>query len=309
MKTPEEIKKLLDEYVIGHDKAKKYLSVAGYNHYKRMRGDKIKKTNVMIIGPTGCGKTYMISNLADILNVPFITVDSTQLTASGYEGRSVEDMITELVNICDDDEERAEKAIIYLDEIDKLKKKNTENDVNGLGVQQALLKLVEGSDVAYTSGRNTNQTFDRKLNTSNILFISSGAFIGLENEETVNLIKYGMIPEFLGRFSIITKLNELTIEDFKRILKDSKGSILNSFKEWFLTEGIELIVTEDAIDLLAKNAISKGLGARGLQGTLEEVLIDAQFQAPSFENKPKQFILDAEVVENKIPKWVYGTAF
>lgn len=305
MKTPQEIKKLLDEYVIGHEQSKKYLSVAGYNHYKRMRGDNIKKTNVMIVGPTGCGKTYMVSCLSEILGIPFITVDSTQLTASGYEGRSVEDIITELVSVCEGDEERAEKSIVYLDEIDKLKKKNTENDVNGLGVQQALLKLVEGSDIAYTSAHAQNQTHDRKLNSKNILFISSGAFVGLPDIQTTSLINYGMIPEFLGRFSIVTKLNDLTVDDFKRILKDSKGSILNSFREWFSTEGIELIVTEDAINILASNAMAKGLGARGLQGSLEEVLIDAQFQAPSLPIKPKQFILDAHVMITKIPKWVY----
>jgi ATP-dependent Clp protease ATP-binding subunit ClpX len=305
MKTPQEIKKLLDEYIIGHDQSKKYLSVAGYNHYKRMRGDNIKKTNVMIVGPTGCGKTYMVSCLSEILEIPFITVDSTQLTASGYEGRSVEDIITELVSVCDGDEDRAEKSIVYLDEIDKLKKKNTENDVNGLGVQQALLKLVEGSDVAYTSAHAQNQTHDRKLNSKNILFISSGAFVGLPDIQTTSLINYGMIPEFLGRFSIVTKLNDLTVDDFKRILKDSKGSILNSFREWFLTEGIELVVTEDAINMLATNAMAKGLGARGLQGSLEEVLIDAQFQAPSLPIKPKQFILDASVMITKKPKWVY----
>lgn len=304
MKTPEDIKKLLDEYVIGHDKAKKYLSVAGYNHHKRMRGDKIKKTNVMIIGPTGCGKTYMISNLADILNVPFITVDCTQLTASGYEGRSVEDIITELVSICDGDEDLAQKSIVYLDEIDKLKKKNTENDVNGLGVQQALLKLIEGSDVAYSSG-NQGPSYDKKLNTKNILFISSGAFIGLDEPDTFGLIKFGMIPELLGRFSVTTKLNELELDDYKRILTDSKGSILCSFKEWFQTEGIELIVRQDAIDHLAQNALSKGLGARGLQGSLEEVLIDSQFEAPGMLIKPKQFILDSQVVISKKPNWVY----
>lgn len=304
IKTPEEIKNILDEYVIGHHQAKKYLAVAGYNHFKRMRGDKIKKTNVMIIGPTGCGKTYMISNLSQILGVPFITIDCTQLTASGYEGRNVEDMITELVNTCDGDEEKAEKSIIYLDEIDKLKKKNTDNDVNGLGVQQALLKLIEGSDVAYSSG-NSGPSYDRKLNTKNILFIASGAFVDLENSETSSLIQYGMIPELIGRFSIITKLEELTLEDFKKILVESKGSILLSFREWFETEKIELIVMSDAIELLAVNALSKGLGARGLQGCLEEVLIDSQFEAPSMKQKPKQFILDSSVIINKKPNWVF----
>jgi ATP-dependent Clp protease ATP-binding subunit ClpX len=304
VKTPESIKNKLDEYVIGHDQAKKYLSVAGYNHFKRMRGDKIKKTNVMIIGPTGCGKTYMISNLAEILDVPFITIDCTQLTASGYEGRNVEDMITELVNVCQGDEDRAEKSIIYLDEIDKLKKKNTDNDVNGMGVQQALLKLIEGSDVAYSSGQS-GSSYDRKLNTKNILFIASGAFVGLENSETSEIIKYGMIPELVGRFSIITKLSELTIEDFKKILIESKGSILLSFREWFETEKIELIVMPDAIELLAINALAKGLGARGLQGTLEEVLIDSQFEAPSMKQKPIQFILDSSVIINKKPNWIF----
>jgi len=304
MKTPENIKKILDEYVIGHDKAKKYLSVAGYNHYKRMRGDKIKKTNVMIIGPTGCGKTYMISNLADVLGVPFITVDCTQLTASGYEGRSVEDIITELVSVCDGDEDLAEKSIVYLDEIDKLRKKNTDNDVNGLGVQQALLKLIEGSDVAYSSG-NEGTSYDRKLSTKNILFIASGAFIGLDEPDTFELIRFGMIPELLGRFSVITKLSDLTFEDYKKILTDSKGSILLSFKEWFQTEGIELVIRQDAIDHLAQNALTKGLGARGLQGSLEEVLIDSQFEAPGMLVKPKQFILDSQALVTKKPNWIY----
>jgi len=304
IKTPEEIKNKLDEYVIGHDTAKKYLSVAGYNHYKRMRGDKIKKTNVMIVGPTGCGKTYMISNLSEILGVPFITVDCTQLTASGYEGRNVEDMITELVSICDGDEDKAEKSIIYLDEIDKIRKKNTDNDVNGVGVQQALLKLIEGSDVAYSSG-NSGPSYDRKLSTKNILFIASGAFVGLDKVETSEIIRYGMIPELVGRFSIITQLSALTLEDFKKILTQSKGSILISFQEWFDTENIELLVTPDAIELLARSALDRGLGARGLQGSLEEVLIDSQFEAPSMKNKPSKFILDSSVIISKKPNWIF----
>lgn len=307
MKTPEQIKKELDEYVIGHEKTKKAMSVAAYNHFKRMAGSNIKKTNVLLIGPTGCGKTYMVSIMAKILGVNFLTSDATQFTSSGYQGRSVEELITDLIGICEGDEKKASKAIIYIDEIDKLKKKSDGNgpDVNGLGVQQALLKLLEGSDVPYISKYSQNGEYDRKMNTKDIMFICSGAFVGLESPSIQNLTDFGMIPEFLGRFPVITQLQDLKFDDYRKILKDSKGSILNSFKEWFSSEGIELVVEDSAINIIAQKAIEKGLGARGLHSVLDEALLNAQFEAPSLTNKPKQFILDSMVVLSGKPKWVY----
>jgi ATP-dependent Clp protease ATP-binding subunit ClpX len=308
VKTPEEIKKHLDDYVIGHDKAKRALAVAAYNHYKRMNGSNIKKSNVLLIGPTGCGKTYIVSILAEKLNVGFLTSDATQFTSSGYQGRSTEDIITDLIAICDNDENKATRSIVYIDEIDKTKKKTSSDgsaDVNGLGVQQALLKLLEGSDVPYVSKNSENGEYDKKMSTKNIMFICSGAFVGLESADVQGLTKFGMIPEFLGRFSVTTQLAELKIEDYKKILTDSKGSILNSFKEWFSSEGIELIVEDSAINIIAQKAIAKGLGARGLQSVLDEALLNAQFEAPSMKVKPKSFILDALVVINGKPKWGY----
>jgi ATP-dependent Clp protease ATP-binding subunit ClpX len=266
MKKPEEIKKELDEYVIGHDEAKKKLSVAAYNHFKRMKGHNIKKTNVMIMGPSGNGKTYMVSTLAKILNVGFVTVDATQFSAVGYKGKDIEDLITDLVNACEGDEEKASKSIIYIDEIDKIRKKETHNlfDVGGLGVQQGLLKLLEGSEIQYVSKNSPNGQYDKKLNTENIMFIVSGAFVGLEEATSEGVINYGMIPEFIGRFPIITRFEKLTLEHYKKILKESKGSIINSYKEWFKSEGIILTIDDSAINYIAEKAISTDLGARGL---------------------------------------------
>lgn len=308
MKTPEQIKKELDEYVIGHDKTKKAMSVAAYNHFKRMNGSSIKKSNVLLIGPTGCGKTYIVSILARILGVSFLTSDATQFTSAGYQGRSVEELITDLIGICEGDEKRAAKSIIYIDEIDKLRKKSMDGsqaDVNGLGVQQSLLKLLEGSDVPYISKYSQNGEYDRKMNTKDILFICSGAFVGLESTSIAHLTDFGMIPEFLGRFSVITQLQELKFDDYRKILRDSKGSILNSFKEWFLSEKIELVVDDSAINIIAQKAIDKGLGARGLHSVLDEALLNAQFEAPSLAIKPKQFILDSSVVLSGKTKWIY----
>jgi ATP-dependent Clp protease ATP-binding subunit ClpX len=308
MKTPDQIKKELDEYVIGHDRTKKAMSVAAYNHFKRMNGSSIKKSNVLLIGPTGCGKTYIVSILAKILGVNFLTSDATQFTSAGYQGRSVEELITDLIGICQGDERKAAKSIIYIDEIDKLRKKSVDGnqaDVNGLGVQQSLLKLLEGSEVPYISKYSQNGEYDRKMNTKDIMFICSGAFVGLESTSIPHLVDFGMIPEFLGRFPVITQLQELKFDDYRKILKDSKGSILNSFKEWFSSEGIELIVEDSAINIIAQKAIEKGLGARGLHSVLDEALLNAQFEAPSLVTKPKQFILDSRAVLSGIPRWTY----
>lgn len=308
MKTPQQIKSYLDEYVIGHENAKKNLAVAAYNHYKRMTGSNITKTNVMLIGPTGCGKTYMISNLAKILNVPFLTTDATQFTSAGYTGRSVEEIITDLITQCDGDEERASKSIVYIDEIDKIKRKSGADgspDVNGMGVQQSLLKLLEGTDVPYISKRSLNGEYDSKMNTKNIMFICSGAFVGLDSPNVQGLTRFGMIPEFLGRFPVITQLSDLNLDDYKKILTDSKGSILNSYKEWFSSEGIQFTVQDDALTLIAQRAITKGLGARGLQGVLDEMVMNAQFQLPDMLIKPKELVLDSASILTNTPNWKF----
>jgi len=307
MNTPKEIKEFLDQYVIGQESAKKSLSVAAYNHIKRtVDGKKIKKSNVLMIGPTGSGKSYMVSILAKALDVKFITVDATQFTASGYAGRSVEEMIGELVAFCGNDIEDASKAIIHIDEIDKIRKRSGSHgdsiDVGGLGVQQSLLKILEGTEVVYDSSMPTNP---RKIDTKDILFICSGAFVELEAANTQSLVRFGMIPEFLGRFSVVASLHPLTPDDLKEILTDSEDSILKSFREWFDSEGIELEIKDDAIDSIIQSALEKNLGARGLQNVLDGVFLNAQFESPSLSPKPKKVVIDAEVVKTGIPKWEY----
>lgn len=307
MNTPKEIKDFLDLYVIGQDSAKKALSVAAYNHIKRtVYGKNIKKSNVLMIGPTGSGKSYMVSILAKALDIQFITVDATQFTSSGYAGRSVEDIIGELVAFCNNDIEEASKAIVHIDEIDKIKKRSggvgDSIDVGGLGVQQSLLKILEGTDVVYDSMSPTNI---KKIDTKDILFICSGAFVDLESPTTQSLIRYGMIPEFLGRFSVVASLHPLTPQDLREILIESEDSILKSFSEWFQSEDIELEIKQDAIDLIIYNALQKNLGARGLQNVLDDVFLNAQFESPSLSPKPKKVIVDADVVATGIPKWEY----
>ena len=299
IKKPKQIKKELDQYVIGQHDAKKKLSVAAYNHLKRINGHENRKNNLLFIGPTGCGKTYMVSVLSNIIDIPFLIVDATSFTSAGFHGRSVEEIVIDLIAMCDGNELLASKSIVFIDEIDKIKKsKNSDSEINNLGVQQSLLKLIEGSEVSYVSKKSVNGEADKKFNTKNILFICSGAFQGLKKIENQDLINFGMMPEFLGRFSSISKLDKLNKEDYKNILKESKDSILNEFKEWFESEKSELIVKEDAIDFIAEKAEEKDLGARGLHGILDDIFLDIQFELPSMIIKPHFFILDKESIEN-----------
>lgn len=306
MKTPKQIKQELDRYVIGQDDAKKKISVAAYNHLKRIAGFKNKKNNLLFAGPTGCGKTYMVSTLSKIINVNFLTVDATSFTAAGYQGRSVEEIVIDLMVLCNDDGNEASKSIVFIDEIDKLRKSKVSlSDVNNLGVQQALLKLIEGSEISYISRRSVGGEYDKKFNTKDILFICSGAFHGLEDFSVDGLVNYGMMPEFIGRFSSICQLKKLEKSDYIDILKNSKDSVLNSFKEWFSAEKCTLIIKDDAIEYIADQAIAKNLGARGLHGVLDDIFLEAQFEIPSMSKKPDFFILDKQAVIEKKIKYLY----
>ena len=306
---PKHIKEYLDRYVVGQDQAKKALSVAAYNHNKRINlGGRLKKSNVLLIGPTGSGKTYMVTLLAKILKVKSISVDATQFTSSGYAGRDVNEIILELISSCENDEVEAQRGIIHIDEIDKIKKKNTASgaDVNGIEVQQSLLKMIEGTEVSYSSTGSKNDPHDKKLDTSNIMFICSGAFVGLRDSTTESLVEFGMIPEFLGRFSTVATLKSLSFSDMKSIVTDTKGSILDSYREWFSSEGIELTISDDGLDHMVEKALAKNIGARGLHGAIDEVLLNAQFEAPGLDIKPKRLVITKSMVETGIPNWVYA---
>lgn len=304
MFTPKDVKDYLDTYVIGQEKAKKALAVAAYNHFKRTQyGANIKKSNVLMIGPSGSGKTYTVQKLAEFLKVKFMMVDATQFTSSGYVGKDVSEIITELAAMCEFNDDIASRAIVYIDEIDKIRKKSSHDgspDVNGVGVQQSLLKLLEGTEIGYDAGGVT-----RNLHTKDILFICSGAFVGLEDHKTDALIKYGMIPEFLGRFSVVASLEALKFEDLKKILLDSKESVLKSYTEWFKSENIELTIEDSAVKKIVDNALLKGLGARGLQNVLDDVFLMAQFDAPSMHPKPKKIILNNWSVMTGAPEWEF----
>lgn len=302
MFTPKNVKDYLDQFVVGQDKAKRALAVAAYNHAKRTQHNaSIKKSNVLMIGPSGSGKTFTVQKLAEFLHTKFMMVDATQFTSVGYAGKDVTDIIAELVVFCEGNEEVASQAIVYIDEIDKIRRKSSHDgspDVNGVGVQQSLLKLLEGSEISYEIHQ-----VQRKLHTKNILFICSGAFVGVEEHKTDALIKFGMIPEFLGRFSVVASLEPLSKDDLRKILVDSKESVLGSFKSWFESEGIELIIDETAIEEIVDNAMNKGLGARGLQNVLDDVFLVAQFDAPSLHPKPRAFVLNRWSVKTGVPEW------
>jgi ATP-dependent Clp protease ATP-binding subunit ClpX len=348
--SPKEIKGFLDDYIIGQNDAKKALSVAVYNHYKRLNSSteiepdvELSKSNILLIGPTGCGKTLLAQTLARMLNVPFAIADATTLTEAGYVGEDVESILQKLLQNCDYDVEKAQTGIIYIDEIDKIARRGAgtslSRDVSGEGVQQALLKLIEGTvtNVPQHGSRKVPQQEYLQIDTSNILFICGGAFIDLDkivterteksnigftgninskhdkkvNEilrkvESEDLIKFGLIPEFVGRLPVIGILDELDEESLVRILKDPKNSLTKQYKKLFAMENIKLEFTDDFLKDVAKKAIQKKSGARGLRSIMEQMLINTMYELPI--KHLKKVIVDKEAIDKGTPLLIYNKA-